>query len=236
MSSQPFSPQDFGLITDYLYEILATTYSINSYSGQISPNTACMGIKLLKNKRLIINPYPETTTFKNLKEKSLIAINFVDNVYLYALAALKDPNSLIGVKDFPEKYYDYQTLETYGKDIPYIKKAWGIIIGKVSKELKKTKNDSFGEVIIPIFILDVIFAKKIRNSSKSINRAENLTIEAIILATRLEIAKKSNNEVLFSQIHKQILYYIENIKRFGANAEALQAIEIVDNYLNSLID
>ena len=55
MSSQPFSPQDFGLITDYLYEILATTYSIDSNSRQISPNTSCMGIKLLNNNRLVIN-------------------------------------------------------------------------------------------------------------------------------------------------------------------------------------
>lgn len=231
-----FIPQNFGLRRNYLYETITTTYSIDDKLGTIFPNASCMGIRLEENNKIIINPYPSTTTYKNLSENNFIAINFVNDVYLFALAALKDPDSLIGLTEFPSKYYEFQYLEPLEMDVPYIQKAWCILIGKVSEELQKTKQDSFGEVMIPVFVLDVIFAKKISNSFNYINRAENLAIESIILATRLKLAKNLNNKVLFCQIHEQIISHIENIERFGRNKRALKAIEIVGKYVKKLLD
>lgn len=231
-----FVPQNFGLKRNYLYETITTTYSIDDKLGSIFPNASCMGIRLEENNKIIINPYPSTTTYKNLRENNFIAINFVNDVYLYALAALKDPDSLIGLTEFPSKYYGFQYIESIAMDVPYIQKAWSILIGKVSKELQKTQQDSFGEVMIPLFVLDVIFAKKISNSFKYINRAENLAIESIILATRLKLAKNLNNDTLFCQIHEQIISHIENIERFGRNKRALKAIELVGKYVKKLLD
>ncbi len=236
LSQFNFIPQNFGLRRNYLYETITTTYSIDDKLGSIFPNASCMGIRLEESNKIIINPYPSTTTYKNLSENNFIAINFVNDVYLYALAALKDPDSLIGLTEFPSKYYGFQHLESFAMDIPYIQKAWCILIGKVSKELQKTKQDRFGEFMIPVFLLDVVFAKKSSNSFKFINRAENLAIESIILATRLKLSKNLNNEELFCQIHEQIISHIENIERFGRNKRALKAIEIVKKYVKKLLD
>ncbi|MFX1366027.1 MAG: DUF447 domain-containing protein [Promethearchaeota archaeon] len=235
MSQFNFIPQNFGLRRNYLYEIITTTYSIDDKIGNISPNASCMGIRLEENNKIIINPYPSTTTYKNLRETSFIALNFVNDVYLYALAALKDPNSLIGLTEFPLKYYGYQYIESFNMDIPYIKKAWAILIGKVSKELQKTRQDSLGEMVIPVFMLDIIFAKKFQETHKLFNRAENLALEAIILATRLKIAKKNQNQVLISSIYEKIQDIIGNIKRFGKNEKALKTIEIISRYTNNLL-
>ncbi|NVM36638.1 MAG: DUF447 family protein [Candidatus Lokiarchaeota archaeon] len=231
-----FKYQDFGLKEDNLYEIIATTYSITKDSKEIKPNASCMGIRMIEGDQIQISPFYGTITYKNLKEYSMIAINFVDDVYLYALAALKEPDSPINLTEFPSKYYDFKYLESRAMDVPYIKKAWGILIGEVSHEFQKTKNDELGEFIIPVFKLDVIFTEKLRETHKLFNRAENLALEAIILATRLKIARENQNQALFSKIHEKIKDFVENTKRFGKNERALKTIYLVDKYISSLID
>ncbi|GAH41765.1 unnamed protein product, partial [marine sediment metagenome] len=72
----------------------------------------------------------------------------------------------INLTDFPLKYYDFKHLESRAMDVPYIKKAWGILICEVSHEFQKTKNDDLGEVIVPVFKLDVIFTEKLQETHK----------------------------------------------------------------------
>lgn len=230
-----FNNQDFGLKEGNLYEIIATTYSITKNGKEIKPNASCMGIRMIEGEQIQISPFYNTITYKNLKEYSTIVINFIDDVYLYALAALKEPDSPINLTDFPLKYYDFKHLESRAMDVPYIKKAWGILICEVSHEFQKTKNDDLGEVIVPVFKLDVIFTEKLQETHKLFNRAENLALETIILATRLKVAGKNQNQPLFSEIYKKINDYKENIKRFGKNEQALQTIDLVSRYINNLI-
>ncbi len=231
-----FNYQDFGLRKDNLYEIIATTYSITHNGKEIKPNAACMGIRMKEDEQIQISPFYSTITYKNLKEFSTIAINFVDDIYLYALAALKGPNSSINLKKFPSKYIDFKYLESQNMDVPYIKKAWGILIGKVTHEFQKTKTDNLGEYMIPVFKLDVIFSQKLKESYKLFNRAENLTLEAIILATRLKVAKENENQTHLSKIHEKIKDYEMNIERFGKNRRALKSIKLINSYINNLID
>ena len=231
-----FDYQDFGLKKDNLYEIIATTYSITAEDKDIKPNASCMGIKMIEGDQIQISPFYSTTTYKNLKEYRMIAINFVDNVYLYALAALKEPNSPIGLIDFPSNYYDFKSLESRVMDVPYIKKAWGILIGEVSREFQETKSDDLGETTIPVFRLNVIYSEKFQDSSKLFNRAENLALETIILATRLKIAKENKNQPLLSKVHEKIIDHMKNIERFGKNENALKTIELVNKYISKLMD
>ena len=63
-----FNYQDFGLKEGNLYEIIATTYSINNEGIAIKPNASCMGIRLLGENQIEIRPFYSTTTYKNLKQ------------------------------------------------------------------------------------------------------------------------------------------------------------------------
>jgi len=227
--------QDLGLKKDYLYEIIATTYSIIKESNEIKPNASCMGIRMIDEDQIQISPFYGTTTYKNLKESSIIAINFIDDVYLYALAALKEPNSPIGLTEFPSKYYNFKYLDSFAIDVPYINKSWGLLIGRVSQEFQKTKRDDLGEIIIPIVKLDIIFCEKLQESNKLFNRAENLALEIIILTTRLKIAKKNQDQSIFSKIHKKIIECMRDIERFGKNESVLKVTKIVSNYIKNLI-
>ena len=231
-----FNYRDFGLKKDYLYEIIATTYALTEDGKEIKPNASCMGIKIIEDNQIQISPFYSTTTYKNLKENNIIAINFVDDVYLYALAALKEKDSSIGLKEFPSDYYEFKYINSRAMDVPYIKGAWGILIGEVSHELQKTKLGDLGEVIIPVFKLNIFFNEKFLETFKLFNRAENLTLEMIILATRLKVAKENNDHTLFDVIHEKINDYLGSIKRFGKNKRAIKAIDLVSKYISNLMD
>ncbi len=225
-----FNLKNFGLKKGYLYEIIATSYSLSANGLAIKPNTSCMGIRVIEGDQLQMSPFYSTTTYKNLKQNNIIVINFVDDVFLYALAALKEKGSPIGLNEFPSKYYDYKHLESLSMDVPFIKKAWGILIGEALKELQKSKEDGFGEYIMPIFSFKVIFTEKLNESHKLFNRADNLALESIILATRLKVADENKDMNLISKICEKISDYSRKIVRFSRNKKALKAIELVNQY------
>lgn len=229
-----FDPNFFGLKKDYLYEVIATSFSIADDGTAIKPNASCMGIRLVENNKIQITPYSSSSTYRNLKNTSILALNFIDDVYLYALAALKDPNSPINLVEFPIEYYAFKSLESLSMDVPYIKNSWAILICKVFKEFEEVKTDDLGEIMIPRFNLDVISSDLFQASHKLFNRAENLALEVIISTTRLKIAKDNKNRLLFSEILDKINEDIKNIVRFGKNDKAIKTIELVKNYINSL--
>lgn len=228
-----FNYRDFGLEKGNLYEILATTFSKPDKKDKVKPNTACMGIRFSEDNLLKVSPYPETTTLKNLKKNGRIVINFVDDVYLYALAALKEPRSPIGIKEFPIKYYEY--TEIPNNKVPYINKAWLFLFGKVVEEYQITKKDNFSETEVSEFTINVIAFKKLKDSFKIFNRAENLALEIIVLATRLKIAKEKNEFALFNVIHDKIIEHMGNIERFGKNKRALKTIDLVSKYISNYL-
>ena len=231
-----FFPANLGLKQNYLYEILATTFSKEEI---FIPNTSCMGIRVIENNLIQIKPFPNTRTYNNLKATGIITINFIGDVYLYALAALKSPDSSI---QFPLKYYDFMELENpFNEDteistitIPFIKKAWAILTCIIAGEKDVLKKDQMGEFIIPEFKLHVISYKKLKDSHKLFNRAENLALESIILATRLSIAKDQGDKSLLNTIHGKLTDNIENIDRFGKNEKAIKAIEVIKQYIKNL--
>jgi hypothetical protein len=194
-----------------------------------------MGIRLVENNRIQIKPFYTTSTYQNLKNNSIITLNFVEDVYLYALAALKDPNSQIGLDEFPPEYYAFQPLASLNMDIPYIKNSWGILTCRVFKEIQEIKRDDIGETMVPVFSLEVISSELLRSSYKLFNRAENLALEIIILATRLKIAKDNEDEDLHTKIYSKIMDHFKDIKRFGKNKQVIRTIELVNKFISKLM-
>ena len=230
-----FDPKNFGLMKDYLYEVIATSYSFTNGGTAIKPNASCMGIRLVENNKIQITPFYTTSTYQNLKNNGIIILNFIDDVYLYALAALKDPNSPIGLVEFPFENYEFKYLKSHNMDVPYIKNSWAILTCKVFKEFQEIKRDNLGEIVVPRFSLDVISSELFRPSHKLFNRAENLTLEAIISTTRLKVAKDNRNKPLFSKILSKIRVNIEDVNRFGKNERAIRTVELINEYISNLM-
>ncbi|MGB5911692.1 MAG: DUF447 domain-containing protein [Promethearchaeia archaeon] len=227
--------QELGLKKGYLYEILATTFSIKR--NELIPNTSCMGIRIRNNNEISIEPYPNTNTYKNLKENSLICINFVESIFLYALAALKGLQLSEKFRIFPIEYYSYYDIREDNKPlgkIPYINQAWASLFCEIKKESQLTRKDIFGKINLSEFILNILSLVKIKESYKLFNRAENLTLETLVLTTRLKIAFEKHNRNLITDFQSKIEDNIMNIRRFGKNQDALKAIELIEEYIRKL--
>ena len=231
--------QDLGLKDDYLYETIATTTSFKN--DKKIPNASCMGIRIT-NDKVIIKPYHSTRTYKNLKDNSLICINFVEDIHLYTLAALKGPYLSKKHKTFPQKYYEYYPIKNSNNNlktlkinqIPYLRDAWAIIICRTKKSIKIDKEDVFGFVDLTEFELDMLSIVKLKDSFKLFNRAENMTLETLILTTRLKIAFEKNDYDLVLDYQHKINNSIKEINHFDSNLEVSKSINLIKEYIRNL--
>jgi hypothetical protein len=237
-----------GIKENYLYEILATTFSI--HENLIVPNTASMGVRLVDNNLIKIWPYTNTITYKNIVSNKILIINFVDDVYLYALTSLKNMNKSNEVEALTEQFYNYFTLATNVKaeykeilkrytpsdsvNLPYLKQAWAIITCVATNKNKSLKCDDYGKSELMEINLEVISYGKFRESFKLYNRAENLTLETIILTTKLNVAIEKKDVALIRTVKGKIEENIRDVKRFGKNLSALKAIEHIEGYIKGL--
>lgn len=237
-----------GLKKNYLYEIIATTLSIDK--RLMVPNTASMGIRVIDEKNIDIRPYPNTTTYKNIEKSKFLVLNFVDDVYLYALASLKGSNLSKSDRVLSEDNYNFLTLRVNKEymdfahkisssgsiRLPYLKNAWAIVVCVATNKTQVQKLDNFGKVDLMAINLAVICYKKFKESFKLYNRAENLALETIILATKLRVAVEKKDETLISTIKKKIDENYNAINRFGKNLSALKTIEYIQDYIEELED
>ncbi|MFW9949728.1 MAG: DUF447 domain-containing protein [Candidatus Thorarchaeota archaeon] len=230
-----FEYKTMGLEKNLLYEVLATTISIETYSRS-TPNTACMGIKIRDDDLISMKPYPTTKTFQNIKKLPLIILNFVDDILLYAIMALKESSAIKNNENSCESYYDFlkeNFLSNY-KDtisIPFVKDSWAIIICEVQKENTEKKVDELGGVNLTEFLMKPIYFKKFRESFKLYNRAENLILENIILATRLKVASKMEDKKVLKRLNSKIVENIDIISKFNKNERILKTLD----YLNQFV-
>ena len=236
----------FGIQPFYLYEILASTFSFDIKLNKFIPNTSCMGIRFLEDDRILMKPYPTSQTYKNIEENGLVGINFVNNIYLYALAALKEPNSNLSVRQFPEKEYNYLQFNKHPElidltkkikdfrdfEFPIIREAWGIMICEKVEESVESKDDNLGISELKNQYFEIRVAKKIKNSYKHFNRAENIILEILILSTRLKIAKNLNKDSMIQEIWDKIRESKLIISRFCKNKEALKSLDLIEEYIN----
>jgi hypothetical protein len=222
--------EDFGLEKNNLYEILAST--ISKRDEVEYPNTAAMGVRIIDDNKIRIKPYFSSMTYKNLEHNKLITINLIDDVYLFALSSLKNITLDNCITD---EDYIFKELELRDKIIrfPYLKQAWGVLFCIADKEHHIIKSDSFGKTKIAEFDLNVIFSKIYRNSHKNFNRAENLALEIVVLASRLNVAKEKKDQITVLEIKKKINEYSEMIERFGKNKSAINTINHVRNYMRT---
>lgn len=232
--------QEIGLKDNNLYEVLASTFSY--LNDVIVPNTACMGIRIINDNIIVFNPYTKTHTHQNVKKHRYVIFNLVDDIYSYALASLKKNNTEFkGIEDDQYNYYNLIEKNKIEKNkssiaLPFLKDAWAIIVTKVIEEIPHNKHDDLGESSSTSFKLKILDLQKYSSSYKLINRAENLALEILILATRLKLALEIKNKEIVSKIEEKINRYLKDINRFSKNERVSMTIDYVKNFLQNIMN
>jgi hypothetical protein len=245
-----FGNSEFSLCLEpfKLYEaILITKWSESSSTF----NSAAMGVRFLDEYSMTINPYPETDTFKIIKNalknntRQKISINFTDNVVIFAKSALTGLNSGNSVVELDEDLLIVRDKDAFLKD------ANLVVLGKVIAEYKDIylnlpvefsnfKDDGYKfntkfKAKFEVSITDKFRSFKIFQPT---NRGDNLAIEAIILASKLpaflktaNLNKKGQETKIFGMLNR-IREYQKEIRRFSANIRALEACNIIDEIIS----
>ncbi|MBY9007448.1 MAG: DUF447 family protein [Candidatus Lokiarchaeota archaeon] len=243
------NPKDFGIEYDYLYETLITTFYYEDTHDRMILNTSSMGIRLSRENTFTIRPYINTNTYQNLKKNGYLCINFINNVYLFALASLKEPRSSNQIGTFPIKYYDYidlsknkivrenfqTTFKSIINNLPYVNQSWLIFICRLDTEILENKKDDLGESTLSEVKVKILTYSKFRESYKLFNRSENIALESIILATRLKIAYDKDNTNLIKKIHNEIIENKRRTTRFSDNITIIKTFNLIELYIRDLL-
>ena len=225
--------KEFGINENELYETIGTTIS---YSNKMKvPNAAPIGIRIINDDLIQVKSYSLSQTHQNIKENKVIAFNLIEDVHQFALASLKNENNT-DLKGIPENQFLYFTLndDDQALEIPYLKNSWGVVFCNLYNEREVNSKDTLGRIIASEFQFKVLETKKLKESFKIFNRAENLVLEVIILTTRIKIAKENKNEKEFSKINEKIQNYISLIEKLSNNKKITKTVKHIKTFINSL--
>ena len=84
------------------------------------------------------------------------------------------------------------------------------------------------------FKLKILEYVKFKDTISLFNRSDYLTMEAIILSTKLKVAKQNKEESYASILEAKIEDIFNQVKRFGRNQHALKAIEFISEFKKNL--
>lgn len=144
-------------------------------------NFSAIGVQFIKNN-LLFYPYKNTITAENILTTKKGVVNIVDRSYYLVLAALSEVDFAVHQTDLGNYYLEnccyYYEFE----------------LSKVSDLGEKYK------------ITAKTAAKKSRNDFIGFNRADNLLLEAAVIASRIGITKKAQDLKKFLAENKEIIF------------------------------
>ena len=169
---------------------MITETIVTTLNEQGEANFAPMGVRL-GNGEILIRPYKESTTYRNLLATGEAVVNLTDNVRLFAEGAVSSPQ----FPAFPAElvrglvlkdacsYYECSVIEA---------------------DTAHERADFCCQVVKKGFLREFV----------GFNRAKNAVIEAAILATRVRFLG-------VEKILKEYLRFSEIVKKTGGEEEAL---------------
>lgn len=151
--------------------------TIISTSDGFGFNAAPMGVYTKDCKTVNLEVYRTSKTCKNIKKQGKLAVNFTSNILTF-YDALKAKEKIRYCKV---------------KGIPVMRGADACLI----LNTRKTKSLN-GKILINAEILDY----RIKKTPRLINRAEYLTLESLVKATKIPFLPKKRKEKLLDEIRE----------------------------------
>lgn len=181
--------------SEIIYEAIVTTYD-----QQNQPNAAPMGFSITKEKQVIIRPFKESDTYKNLQHQKKCIVNITNDPDLFVKSTLFQ-NLLTD-----EFYIISKTISA-----PILKACKGNYIAlKVNKEIEEEERGTF--------YCEIIKVELSRESIQPHTRAFSSLIEILIHSTRVIHFSKTSGPLdpkvkqlrEFIEHHSQIIFRVTN--------------------------
>ena len=212
------------------YESIVCTHFPNSNAFETSDsseakiNAACIGVHFTSTDEVYIHAYEETHTRAILKPGTRFSINFSENFYEYAVAALRRKNHEKFVDELPRSAF----LTT--NPVPILKSAWAAVVCEVIDMpsefinrpiCRRRENPNIRAKIVSknVYRLPILFN----------NRSMNLALESLILATRIPLYGTTSSDYrqaikTYVTIKKKLIAW-RDMDRFH------DAYELMDNFM-----
>jgi len=150
---------------------------ISTLDGKGRPNFAPMGV--IWGEEMVLHPFRNTTTYKNLVSLGWGVVNVTDNVTIFVRSALSDAQ----FPHFPARKVPGVVLE----DVCYWREL---------AVLSVEEGEERAEVICNVV------ARGRKRDFLGFNRGKNAVIEATILATRLDLHGRDEVKTAFGRLNR----------------------------------
>jgi hypothetical protein len=185
-------------------------------------NAACIGVHFTPLNEVFIHVYDDRDTKRNLIPGANFSINFSDNFLDYVIAALTGWNKGEIEPEFNEDAFD--SIDP----VPILKSSWACI-SCIVKEFNANMIPICKQREKPNIRADIIEKNVIRFPRNFNNRSFNLSLEALILTTKIPFlpaySAKYNISIKYYKSIKNKIESWHDMDRFE------QAYQMMDNFL-----
>jgi hypothetical protein len=206
---------DLGFREGTISETIVSSCDLNG-----NPNAAPMGVELKNNNQLVIRPFVTSLTYKNIQATKSAVVNITFDPHLFYVTAFKEanPNGKLANNLFEKaKTVCAPRLKSAKAFVEVLVKKTGSIGADRAEFLCDVKNIESAKIMPEVYC-----------------RAQFVTIESIIHATRIELFLKGN-----AQQQKRALKLIKlvNVCQDVVNRTAPNSVHSqIINDLTQLID
>ncbi len=197
------------------------------YIGSDYINAACMGFRITESAEIVVTPYFETDTIKNLNEGTLFSLHISDDPVKYAIASLYGWHKGAFEPEFDLSLYD--TNRTF----PILKNTNIAVIAKVESISAYSKNGILTGNKINAKVEQLVVNSTPRNHS---SREFSLILESLISATRAKIAKEKANEPEKLFYYSSLSDIFTKLRRFSMDPAIFEAVSIIKKWILKNID
>jgi len=200
------SLSDIGLQIGVLVESIVSTYSGDT------PHAAAMGCMTPDGFTLVIRPFTNTQTFRNLLDRRSLVVNITHDPSLFYRVVFGEP------VEFEESRF---------VDAPVVKEAvaW---VEAVSLESKPLSSERV-EVLCQVKHVEARLARPLPYS-----RAEHALMESLIHYTRVKVFKQAGMQQEASKLVEKIKDYERLIRRVSTNPSHLAMVARVVEEIGKL--
>ncbi|MEM0348822.1 MAG: DUF447 family protein [Candidatus Caldarchaeum sp.] len=198
---------ELGFRTDSWYEVIVSTYSEHG-----EPHFAAMGCGLSDDEHLILKPYTNTETYRNLLSQRAAAINITNEPVHFYSAVFKKQLPHIRSDKVPAPLLD-------GAD------AW------IEAVVENISNDAPDRAVVTLTPVNI---KPAQPYIRPYSRARHALIEMLIHYTRVRVFAHTPMHHRAVALAEKILDYAALVRRVSSNSVYLHICEEVVNELGKL--